>query len=95
MIGIVQCLCPNKHAIYSSTYDTEKCNRGQAIEILNNSLEQAIEQEALKPECGACGAPKQKWRFQAFPTNFNSLDQALCAIDELKKRNSEQALYVM
>ena len=95
MFGIVQCYCPKNHAIYTSTFDGERVTLGQAIEILNNSLEEAIRNDVLLPVCARCAAPKRKWKFHAVLTGYADQAQLLCAIDELKKRKAEQALYVM
>jgi hypothetical protein len=84
-VYIIQCLCPNRHAIYAVAYDPNDIPEGTTLDprsdpheifmaIFQQQIEAWIANKTIKPECGICNS--RDWTYERRRTKWNTLAEA-------------------
>lgn len=88
MIMIVQYLCPDRHCICATCYDSQNMERTE----VETQLLSGLEDNGVNPHCGICGSTDL--RFDHQPSKAKSLDEALqsMATEAIKQLFTRAAL---
>lgn len=87
MIYIIQCLCPQRHAIYAIAYDPKDIPHDVAMVAFQQQIESWIAEKAINPWCGICNS--RDWTYEQRRTKFATIEEAR---PELTKLEIEQML---
>lgn len=93
-VFIVQCLCPERHAIAANALEAEteeEC--AVAGTNLIEALDEAIAKHVLNPWCELCKAPREKWHIETGRTKWTTLTEAmphLRAEEQAQRESAEQ-----
>jgi hypothetical protein len=87
VVFIVQCLCPQRHAICAiakQVFGPDPAKPpAELLAAIEDELRASVDEQiehgtpALNPWCGLCGARRQTWTFEARATKYETMDQAL------------------
>lgn len=83
MVHITQLLCPSRHCILATAYESEKGSAQQAVELLQATASEL----KIHPWCGICGSTELVYEDRATP--FRTLSQAMPTLASLQKANLE------
>lgn len=89
MIHIIQCLCPERHAILAVAYDDAATTGAEALQMFQSMVLVAVDGGGLNPWCGICQS--REWFYEDGVTRFRTLAEAKpfleqCAADQLASR---------
>jgi hypothetical protein len=75
LIHIIQCLCPQRHAISAVFYNDENLGSTEALDWFHGVIELAIEQGLLYRRCEICRADTE-FHYEDGITSFKTLAEA-------------------
>lgn len=88
MIYIVQCLCPNRHAIFAIAYDPKDIAHNTALVGFQGMIEDMVKEKVINPcWCGICRSPD--WTYEQRRTKFETMEEAK---PEMERLQQEQML---
>jgi hypothetical protein len=84
-VYIIQCLCPNRHAIYAVAYDPNDIPEGTTLDprsdpheifmaIFQQQIEEWVATKVIRPECGICNS--RDWSYERRRTKWNTMEEA-------------------
>lgn len=73
-IYIIQCLCPNRHAIFAVTYDPADMPHDVAMATFQSTVEKLIAEKAIDPWCGICKS--RDWTYEQRRTKYATMEEA-------------------
>jgi hypothetical protein len=86
---LVQCLCPQRHAILAAASDL------YGAELLTTSLREQLrrwlETGTINPWCGLCGAPRETWTYEVGVTRYRTMAEAEPALRQLEAEQIRSA----
>jgi hypothetical protein len=86
MIHIIQCLCPERHAIFATCYDPKEMPDDVAMATMQATVEEWLAKKIINPWCGICGS-RAAWHYETRRTRFTTMEQALPEMKELETAN--------
>ena len=86
-VYIIQCLCPNRHAIYGIAYEPEQLSHDVAMTGFQQLIADWIANKYMNPWCGICES--RVWTYEQKPTKYQTMEEAK---PELKRLELEQML---
>lgn len=76
-VWIVQCLCPQRHAILAAAFECETASEREALLVdARAAIDEGLLAGALNPRCGLCHADASTWRYETRRTRFATLAEA-------------------
>lgn len=85
VIYIIQCLCPNRHAIYATVYDPEELPHDVAMATMQQQIEEWIAKKTINPWCGICQS--RDWTYEQRKTKYKSMEEAKAEMKQLELEN--------
>jgi hypothetical protein len=85
MIHIIQCLCPERHAIFATCYDPKEMPDDVAMATMQATIEEWLAKKIINPWCGICGG--KKWHYETRRTRFTTMEEALPVMKQLETAN--------
>ena len=82
MIYIIQCLCPNRHAIVAIAYDPADISHDVALRGFRAQVEQLIEKQVMNPWCGICQS--RDWTYEQRRSKYRTMEEAKPEIARLE-----------
>jgi hypothetical protein len=73
-VYIIQCLCPNRHAIFAVAYNPDEMPHDVAMATFQQQVEKWIETKTIKPECGICNS--RDWSYERRRTRWDTMEEA-------------------
>ena len=86
-VYIIQCLCPNRHAIFGVAYDPADMPHDVAMATFQSTIEKWITDKTINPWCGICNS--RHWTYEQRRTKYATMQEAE---PELKRLELEQML---
>jgi len=94
---IVQCLCPQRHALLAIVIDNSEFSDDQLIAAMHVCVDALIAgrgkeipgmpAERINPWCGMCGAPRLDWTIELqWTKNFETWQDAIDALRDCEAR---------
>jgi hypothetical protein len=90
-VRLVQCLCPNRHAIIAIAYAPGVTSAGDitldqsnAAGYMKGMFQRMVGNGSLNAVCGICGATE--FSYEDAPTKYETMDEALPALKEVEQR---------
>jgi hypothetical protein len=92
MIHIIQCLCPDRHAIMGIAYDPKDMSPEEAMQAMREWVQGAIDTHVINPWCAICGS--SMWQFEDGVSKFHTLEEAQPVLreSELKQEFTNRIL---
>lgn len=88
MVRIIQLLCPARHCILATAYEsTDGAVIPQMEQRLLYHAKTMVEAGAMNPWCGLCRS--RDWHPEDRPTKYASMDEALPYLQEIEDRNAQ------
>ena len=93
MIHIIQCLCPERHAILAVAYDDAVTTGAEALQMFQSMVQSMVlvttDGGGLNPWCGICES--RDWFYEDGVTGFTTLAEAKpflekCQADQMATR---------
>jgi hypothetical protein len=77
-VWLAQCLCAQRHAIMAAAGEADGKEEAEdkVVKELNKTMERWIDEGAMDPRCGLCGAPRSTWHFELGLTVWGTLAEA-------------------
>lgn len=85
MVYIIQCLCPNRHAIYAIAYESKDMPHDVAMAVFQQQIEEWIATKTINPWCGICNS--RNWTYEQRRTKYGSMEQAKVELKRLELEN--------
>lgn len=85
MIYVIQCLCPNRHAIFAVAYDPKDIAHDVVMAGFQAQIEGWIADKTINPWCGICES--RVWTYEQRRTKYDTIEEAK---PELRKLEVEQ-----
>lgn len=85
MVWIIQCLCPQRHAIYGIAYDPKNISHDTVRAGFQQLIEQWIEEKTINPWCGICSS--RVWTYEQKQTKFQTMEEARTELRQLEVDN--------
>ena len=74
-IHLIQCLCPERHAIMAVMYDPERISAEGALAGFQQVVELALQQKVIRQRCEICKRDVE-FHYEDAVTKFNSIEEA-------------------
>lgn len=75
-VYIIQCLCPNRHAIYGIAYDPKDMPHDVAMAVFQQQIEEWIATKTINPWCGICAQGEKSWTYEQRRTKYKTMEEA-------------------
>lgn len=93
MIYIIQCLCPNRHAIYAIAYDPKGIPAEDAglnphevyMAMFQHQIEKWVAEKTINPWCGICNS--RDWTYEQRRTKYKTMEEAEKELREIEAEN--------
>jgi hypothetical protein len=85
MIYIIQCLCPQRHAIMAVSYDPEELPHDVAMATFQSSIEEWVRKEVIDPWCGICHS--REWHYEPAKTKYKTMEEAAVELSKIETAN--------
>lgn len=85
MIHIIQCLCPQRHAIYAIAYDPDFMADDVAMAEFREQVTEWIRKGVINPWCGICGS--REWAYEQRSTKYKTVSEARPELKMLELEN--------
>ena len=91
-VRIVQCLCPERHCIVATAYESETGDAiPEILEGLKDGVAALIAGRGMNPWCGLCHS--REWRYEDQATRFQTMEEATPYLREQAKNQLVTAQY--
>lgn len=85
MIYIIQCLCPQRHAIMAVAYDPEELPHDVAMATFQQQIEEWVSKQVIDPWCGICHS--REWRYERAKSKYKTMDEAGAELSKMETAN--------
>jgi hypothetical protein len=82
MIHLIQCLCPDRHAIMAIGYDPETLSPDDAMHGFKAFMQQMFDKHEVNPWCAICGSSLLVYEDRATP--FKTIEEAMPVLAQLQ-----------
>src|SRR6188472_101602 len=88
-VYIARYLCPDGHCIMTASgeADAEEPDVKEIDQLVEASLNKLIEDGAVTPWCGICGAARETWHIDLTRTQYRTIAEAGPHLIELARQN--------
>ena len=74
VIHLIQCLCPNRHAIFAVAYDPDELADDVALAVFQQGVEDWIRRGQINPWCGICHS--RELHYEVAQTKWKTMAEA-------------------
>jgi len=89
MIRIIQLLCPHRHCIVATVYESDD---GEEMPAKTVEFRAAFEAAPLNPWCGICGS--KRLIYEDRPTRFPTMEEALPFLNQSSRDQMKTRAYI-
>jgi len=94
-VFLVQCLCPQRHAIVANPYeadaDLDEAGKRELMQRTEDQVATLIAVGIIDPWCGLCKATQESWTCSIGRTSYSIIEDAMPALREFEEQNLRTA----